>query len=839
MTTAFMTLSKMLELEREGNFEDKAVMGGLEKFISTWRQEATQAGHDPQVIEDIASLMADYSAADNRKARIIIMEKIATSLSTESRRPRRSPPVEKKEAETPAPDGKAPDTSHETKIEREQPPAPSRQEPRPQSHRQGEDWDITAGLKAPVTTLPRINTGYAKKLERLGVETVQDLLYLFPRRYNDFRNLKKINQLAPGEEVTIIGMIEDSHEKQTARGLTVITALVTDGTGTIQATWFNQHYLMRRLQPNRQIVLSGKTDLYLGRLVMQSPEWEPLEKELIHTNRLVPVYPLTHGISGKWMRTLMHKTVEYWEKRLPDHLTDEILQRTDLIPLNQAISQIHFPDNEESAEEAKHRLAFDEFLLIQLGVLRQRRWWRQEPARALQVNETILETFRRDLPFTLTKAQDSALRQILHDIQRPEPMSRLMQGDVGSGKTVVATAAMLITVANGCQAALMAPTEILAEQHHKTISHLLESLSIPLESAEADGRTERKVRIELLTGSVPKSERERIIQAIASGDIDILVGTHALIQDDVHFSDLALAIVDEQHRFGVAQRGALRQKGYSPHMLVMSATPIPRSLSLTIYGDLDLSIIDELPPGRQAIETRWLEQKERERAYPFIRSQIDKGRQAFIICPLVEDSDKIEAKAAVDEFERLSKEIFPDLRLGLLHGRMKAAEKEGVMKAFHRHEIHILVSTSVVEVGIDVPNATVMLVEGANRFGLAQLHQFRGRVGRSEHRSYCLLLADSDSTGSRDRLQAIEDTQDGFALAEKDLEMRGPGEFFGTQQSGLPPLKLAELGDLFTLVKAREEAQLLTEKDPELSWPEHKLLAHKLEEFWTWGSDLS
>lgn len=839
MRTALMKLSKMLDLEREGNFEDKAVIGGLETFVATWRKEATQSGHAPQLVEDIASLMADYSAADNRKARIVIIEKIATSLSAESRRPQRSRPAEMKKAEAPAPDSRAPDTSHETKIEREQPPAPSRQESLPRPHRQGEDRDDTAGLKALVTTLPRINTVYAKKLERLGVETVQDLLYLFPRRYNDFRNLKKINQLAPGEEVTVIGMIENVHEKQTARGLTVITAVVTDGTGTIRATWFNQRYLMRRLQPNRQIVLSGKTDLYLGRLVMQSPEWEALEKELIHTNRLVPVYPLTHGISGKWIRKLMHKTVDYWADRLPDHLTAETLQRAELMPLSMAMSQIHFPDNKESTEKAKHRLAFDEFLLIQLGVLRQRRRWRREQGRALKINETILETFRRTLPFELTKAQDVALRQILQDIQRPEPMSRLMQGDVGSGKTVVATAALLMTAADDCQAALMAPTEILAEQHYKTINHLLKGLSIPFESADANGRTEREVRVELLTGSVPKSERDRIIQAVASGEIDILVGTHALIQDDVHFSALALVIVDEQHRFGVAQRGALRQKGYNPHMLVMSATPIPRSLSLTIYGDLDLSIIDELPPGRQAIETRWLQPEERERAYSFIRSQMDKGRQAFIVCPLVEGSDKIEAKAAVDEFERLSKEIFPDMRLGLLHGRMKAAEKEEAMEAFHRHEIQILVSTSVVEVGIDVPNAAVILIEGANRFGLAQLHQFRGRVGRGEHHSYCLLLADSDSTGSRDRLQAIEDSQDGFALAEKDLEMRGPGEFFGTQQSGLPSLKLAELGDLFTLVKAREEAQLLTENDPELSLPEHKLLARRLEEFWTWGSDLS
>jgi len=814
----------MLNSERQHNFNDRVVIGGLKEFAPTWRVEAADEGLDPLVIEQMASLMEEYSAATDHKTRIILAEKMASQLSSLSNRI---------SSATPSADRGGP------RPDRPSPEAPALSRAQAQPAQRTDPQRTLAGLKAPITTLPRISTGYAQKLQRLGVNTIEDLLYLFPRRYNDFSNLKKINQLRPGEEVTVIGMIWDIRERQTSRGLNIVSAIVTDGTGAIEATWFNQSYLKRRLQPNRQIVLSGKIDLYLGRLTMQSPEWEPLEKELIHTGRLVPVYPLTQGLSGKWLRHLVYNTIEYWSKRLPDHLPEDVLKRTGLMPLGQAIAQIHFPENETRALEAKHRLAFDEFLLIQLGVLRQRQRWQQEPGRALQVHEALLQEFESALPFKLTGAQERALQEILNDIRRSQPMSRLLQGDVGSGKTVVATAAMLVAVANGCQAAIMAPTEILAEQHFKTISQLLGNLSIPREGSGAEHDTRRPIRISLLTGSVPKTQRDEIIRTVRTGETDILVGTHALIQEDVLFSDLALVVVDEQHRFGVAQRSALRQKGYNPHMLVMSATPIPRSLSLTIYGDLDLSIINELPPGRQQIVTRWLDASERERAYSFIRTQVEKGRQAFIICPLVEGSEKIDAKAATEEFERLSQDIFPDLRLGLLHGRMRPAEKEEVMAAFYHGHIDILVSTSVVEVGIDIPNATTMLVEGANRFGLAQLHQFRGRVGRGDHKSYCLLLADSDSGQSHERLQAIENTLDGFILAEKDLEMRGPGEFFGTRQSGLPPLKLAELGDLPTLVKAREEAQILIEQDPDLMQPEHRMLAQKLKSFWTESGDLS
>jgi ATP-dependent DNA helicase RecG len=506
--------------------------------------------------------------------------------------------------------------------------------------------------------------------------------------------------------------------------------------------------------------------------------------------------------------------------------------------LEAAICQIHFPDDQQSLEQARCRLSFDEFFLIQMGVLHQRHAWRTEPGRAVAVDGGLLESFVYSLPFELTKAQQRVLREIVNDLRSDKPMNRLLQGDVGSGKTVVAVAAMLLTVVSGFQAVIMAPTEILAEQHYKNVTQLLEGIS----GTEVKGPSAFSApspRIRLLTGSLRPAEKEQIHREIAAGEVDIVIGTHALIQEGVSFKDLALAIIDEQHRFGVTQRAALRQKGYNPHVLVMSATPIPRSLALTIYGDLDISVIDELPPGRQEIETRWLKSRERERAYSFVRSQIEKGHQAFIICPLVEESEKIEAKAAVEEHRRLQEEIFPDLQLGLLHGRMKGKEKEAVMAQFHQGELDILVSTSVVEVGIDVPNATVMLVEGAERFGLAQLHQFRGRVGRSEHQSYCLLVADSPSFEGEQRLMAIESTQDGFALAEKDMELRGPGEFFGTRQSGLPDLKLAKLSDVRILEQARTEALALFRDDPDLSRPEHRLLARKVDEFWKGEGDLS
>jgi ATP-dependent DNA helicase RecG len=800
MTTPTEKLIAILHLEAE-KCEDRAVLGGLARYADTWMREArTTFGSGA---EDWAQAVADrlraYSDLPDQTARRGAVTTLLRMLETAP--PLRSP------------------------VRMETPPTPSRaaapREPEPAPARP------RTGLDSPVTALQGVGPRQSKRLAKIGIQTVRDMLYCFPRRYDDYSQLKPINRLEYGEEVTIIAQVWDGGVRETRGGGKLFKATLSDATGFIEVTWFNQPYLADKIRPGQQIVISGKVEEYLGRLCFNSPEWEPLEKDLLHTARLVPIYPLTKGIPAKWLRRLMKRTVDYWSKRLPDHLPESVCQEAGLLNLETAIVQIHFPDNKGLWEKARYRLAFDELFVLQIGLLRQRHQWRSEPGRPLPVEDATLDSFIGGLPFELTHAQRRTLRQIVADLRSDQPMNRLLQGDVGSGKTVVAAAAMALTVAAGSQAALMAPTEILAEQHHQTLARLLEQMP------------GRRPTVRLLTGSVSGQEREEVYAGLANGSVDIAVGTHALIQEGVQFKELALAVIDEQHRFGVRQRAALWQKGYNPHLLVMTATPIPRSLELTLWGHLDVSAIDEMPPGRKPIATRLILPTERERAYRFVRGQIEKGHQAYIICPLVEESEKIEAKAAVEEHKRLQEHIFPDLRLGLLHGRMKGEEKEATMARFASGELDILVATSVVEVGIDVPNATAMLVEGADRFGLAQLHQFRGRVGRSEHDSYCLLVSDSASSEAQERLQAVEATNDGFALAQKDLEMRGPGEFLGTRQAGFPDLKLASVTDLRLVEAAREAARRFFETDPELTDPDNRLLARRVAQFWRGEGEVS
>jgi ATP-dependent DNA helicase RecG len=683
------------------------------------------------------------------------------------------------------------------------------------------------GLDSPVTALQGVGTQQAKRLARLGIHTIRDMLYFFPRRHDDYSQLKPINRIEYDEEVTIIAQVRTTSVRETRGGGALFKATLSDSTGFIEATWFNQPYLADKIKRGQQIVISGRVDEYMGRLCFNSPEWEPLEEELLHTARLVPVYPLTSGVGARWLRRLMKRTVDYWSKRLPDHLPAPVRQEGDLLNLETAIVHAHFPDSKGLLQQARHRMAFDELFVLQIGLLRQRHLWRSVPGKPLPVDDTTLHNLIHGLPFDLTHAQQQALQQIVADLRSNQPMNRLLQGDVGSGKTVVAAMAMALTVVAGAQAAMMAPTEILAEQHYDTVAQFF---------AHWPGRPPA---IRLLTGSVTGPEREEVYTGLVDGSVEVVVGTHALIQEGVQFARLALAVIDEQHRFGVRQRAALRQKGYNPHLLVMTATPIPRSLELTLWGHLDVSTIDEMPPGRKPVTTRLTLPTERERAYAFVRSQIEKGHQAFIICPLVEESEKVEAKAAVEEYQRLQEHIFPDMRLGLLHGRMKGQEKEATMAQFAQGELDILVATAVVEVGIDVPNATVMLIEGADRFGLSQLHQFRGRVGRGEHASYCLLVSDSISPTAQERLQALEATNDGFALAQKDLELRGPGEFLGTRQSGFPDLKLASVTDLRLVEAAREAARRFFETDPELANPDNRLLARRVEQFWEGKGEVS
>ncbi|NOZ27824.1 MAG: ATP-dependent DNA helicase RecG [Chloroflexi bacterium] len=816
MSDAFDRLKKVLALERRQGFRNRAVIGGLDKFAARWEADVLAEVKTPEQreqVQAIVALLMGYPTLESPVARERVIDDILARaqrvMEAEAR-----PSAEPVPAAAPQPTAPPP------------PKAPAERPARPPRKRPSEP---AAGLDAPVTRLPGVGPRHAQRLAKLGIRTVRDLLWHFPRRYEDYSTLKTIDHLQVGEECTIIGNVWDVQSRRSRSGREIVQAIIGDSTGTIQATWFNP-YMIRQLKPGRAIVLSGKIDTYLGRLVLTNPEWEPLDRQFIHTGRLVPIYPMTQGVSARWLRRLIKQTVDAWTPNIEDYLPDGVRERQDLMPLGQALAQIHFPDNWDLLEQARRRLSFDEFFFIQLGMLRQRHRWQHQPGRPLPANAEVMERFREALPFQLTRAQERALREILEDMAQSRPMSRLLQGDVGSGKTAVAAAAMWAAICNGAQAVLMAPTEILAEQHYRGLSRLFERLQHP------EGRP---VRLALLTGSLPEGEKRQLHEAIAAGEVDIVIGTHALIQETVQFASLGLAVIDEQHRFGVAQRARLRQKGYNPHVLVMSATPIPRTLALTLYGDLDISVLDELPPGRQPIRTRWLRPLERERAYAFIRRQIEAGRQAFIICPLVEESESSDAKAAIEEHRRLQEEVFPDLKLGLLHGRMKGEEKDAVMQAFSRGELDILVATSVVEVGIDVPNATVILIEGAERFGLAQLHQFRGRVGRGEHPSYCILLSDADSGDSEERLKAMEQTQDGFILAQKDLELRGPGDFFGTRQSGLPPLHLAQLGDVRTLEAAREEAKRLFAVDPELSLPEHQLLRAQVAQFWHGHGDLS
>jgi ATP-dependent DNA helicase RecG len=682
-------------------------------------------------------------------------------------------------------------------------------------------------LNASLTVLAGVGPRHAAMLTRLGLNTLGDMLYNYPRRYEDYSKLKPIRDVFYGEVLTVIGEVASIASRQVrGRKMTIVDAVINDGTGGLRLTWFNKPWLVNQLKVGEAISVSGKIDQYLGRLIMNSPEWEPVEVENLHTNRIVPIYALTANVSQKWLRTLMKQVVTYWAPKLTDHLPEPIRQSANLPDLGAALLQAHFPDSDAKLQAARQRLAFDEIFFLQTGVLRQRRDWQSAPGRIFEVEETWLEARLAALPFALTAAQKKAVADIRTDLKSGKPMNRLLQGDVGSGKTVVAALAGAMVNQGGAQAAIMAPTSILAEQHFRTFQNVLAGENGSLKPEE----------IRLLVGDTSAGDKEDIRAGLVSGGIKIVIGTHALIEDPVTFADLQYVVVDEQHRFGVEQRAALRSKGTNPHLLVMTATPIPRSLALTLYGDLDLSVMDELPPGRQTIPTYILPPVERERGYSIVRSQVEEGHQAFIIYPLVEESEKSELLAATQEHEHLQKEIFPDMKLGLLHGRMKGDEKDAVMLAFREKQFEILVSTTVVEVGVDVPNATVMLIEGANRFGLAQLHQLRGRVGRSEAQSFCLLIPEHEDAAENERLKAMVETNDGFMLAERDLQQRGPGEFLGTRQAGYATtLKMASLSDIQLIEKARTQAQALFARDPELKDPENSLLAEALGRFWGGG----
>jgi ATP-dependent DNA helicase RecG len=679
--------------------------------------------------------------------------------------------------------------------------------------------DIMRGLEQPVTVAKGVGPGTAQLLEKLGVRTVGDLLDFLPRRYDDYTHLRTISQLTADSDtsVTVIGTVLHTEVRVGRSGRRDFFMILDDGTARMGVTFFGQHFLMRAIKAGNQVVVSGTTSVFRNQIQMVNPEWEALDVENLHTIGIVPVYPLTEGLSSKALRKLMKSTISYWAERVPDYVPEATLERTELADLGWMYKNLHFPEGPDHLQHAKNRFIFNDLLLLQLTVLANRREWQSVPAQPLQVWDEYLERFIQEVfPYPLTGAQRKAITDIRRDVGVSRPMNRLVQGDVGSGKTAVAIVAIAMALMNGKQAALMVPTSILAEQHYRNVSATLDKMP-----------GDRRPVVALLTGSLTETERQSIYRGMADGSIDVVIGTHALIQEGVEFKDLGVAVIDEQHRFGVEQRKALRGKGTNPHLLVMTATPIPRTLALTLYADLDLTVIDEMPPGRIPIQTRVVDPVARERVYNFVENELKQGRQAFVVHPLVEESEKIDAPAAVEAYERLQK-VFFRYRVGLLHGRMRPAEKDEIMEAFSSGKYDVLVTTSVAEVGVNVPNASVMVIEGANRFGLAQLHQFRGRVGRGEHASYCLLVSDTNDDDARARLQVMEDTNDGFKLAEMDWKLRGAGDLVGTRQSGGSMLHLVKEMTPHLVELAQREARTIFEEDPTLSQEQHRLLAQRV-----------
>ena len=667
-------------------------------------------------------------------------------------------------------------------------------------------------LSTSVRYIKGIGEQRAKSLEKLRIFTLRDLISYFPRDYEDRRTFRKIRDLEPGETACVTAMAAASPTLNRVRkGMELVKVRAVDETGALDVTFFNQTYMRDHIQAGEHYTFFGKAEVQGSRRTMVNPLVER-ENSRTMTGRIMPVYPLTAGISQLTMTRSVEQGLAACRDLLPDPLPDEVRRDHQLCHTGYAYDQIHFPDDENTLAIARRRLAFEELFLLAIGmqVLSRRR----EELSCAPLRDLDLTAFYGSLPFSLTGAQQRAVDEILADLASGRPMNRLVQGDVGSGKTMVAAAAMVCAARSGRQTALMAPTEILAEQHYKGLAPLLEGLGISCA---------------LLTGAARAKERRAVLEGLESGRIQAVIGTHALISPDVTYRDLGLVVTDEQHRFGVGQRSALSAKGERPHLLVMSATPIPRTLALMIYGDLDVSVIDELPPGRQRIDTFAITGAYRPRIYKFLAREIAAGRQAYIICSMVEENGADDRKAVTEYARVLQEQVFPQLRVACVHGRMKGREKEAVMTAFAGGEADILVSTTVVEVGVDVPNATVMVIEDADRFGLSQLHQLRGRVGRGKHKSYCVLITDNRSEETLARMRVMAQTGDGFRIAEEDLRLRGPGDFFGRRQHGLPALKVADLSwDMALLKEAQQAARALLDRDPGLE--DHPLIAQRTRE---------
>ncbi len=674
------------------------------------------------------------------------------------------------------------------------------------------------GLKAAIRYAKGVGPARASLLKRLGVETLEDLLALFPRRYEDRAHIKDIAFMTPGQQETFLGSVLTVRLQRFRRGMSLVQIAVGDDTGIVYGAWFNQPYMKDRFKEGDRLYLFGRVQIDRKKKpVIYNPEYEFVapEESSIHMGRIVPIYPLTEGLQQRVIRSIQWQMLEQTLSQVQEDLPEDLIRRMQWMEKKEALKQIHFPDSFALQAQARERLAYEELFYFQLALAVRKNKMKQTPRGFLhQTRGAKTLAFLKSLPFKLTRAQERVINQVRHDMASPFPMNRLIQGDVGCGKTAVATAAAMISLDSACQTAFMVPTEILAEQHFRSLQKFLKPMG---------------VRIGLLLGDLDSKEKRDLLKQVADGAIDVLVGTHALIQESVVFKKLGLVIIDEQHKFGVVQREKLRRKGVCPDVLVMTATPIPRTLALTLYGDLEESAIDELPPGRQRITTYWVSSKKLASAYEFIRKEVRLGHQAFVVYPLVEDSPKVSSKAVLTMAKNLSQKVFPDLRVGLVHGKLAGDEKDAIMREFEQGRIQVLVCTSVVEVGIDVPNATCMVVENAERFGLAQLHQMRGRIGRGAFASTFIMVGEPTTGEGVARMKVLKDSQDGFRIAEEDLKIRGPGEFFGVRQHGMPELKVASLvTDRPLLEMAYKDAAALIKKDANLIDPSHRLMADTL-----------
>ena len=857
---AIQRIRKPLDYCARNDFANIERVRDLEKTVSAWVEQAHVSAHS-SFHQDLLCQFRDAFQEYDGKSSPEKIQVIQTALYL----------LEQLELRDVAEEEPPKDTLNITKTVH--PSSPSH----PASDSQGEKPLGPVSLEAPhdlslrIQFVKGVGPKRARLLNKLGIYTIEEALFFFPRRYEDRRRIEKIAHLRPSDSPrTVYGEVKSSGVSVTPKQRTKIFELMLgDETGIFTAKWFNQGYLRKIFKSGMQVVLSGKISMKrYGGLEMIQPEYEIIspaetEGELLHTGRIVPIYPLTDGLYQKEMRRIMKNLVDQYAASVEENLPDSIRQKYHFLALQEALKRIHFPEHTANIERlnsekspAHQRLIFDEFFLLELGMgLKRHHVHSHETGISFHFTEVLEKYLRESLHFSLTSAQNRVIHEIQKNMRSSQVMNRLLQGDVGSGKTLVALVALLSAIEAGYQGSIMVPTEILAEQHYRKISVYLQQLNAQIGQGGSPGleklRQTRQpelytstlsdnISICLLTGGLKKREREDLLQKIGRREIDLIVGTHALLQHDVIFHNLGLVVIDEQHKFGVMQRATLKAKGYNPDVLIMTATPIPRTLSLTIYGDLDVSILDELPPGRTPVVTNRFYERNREKAYRLIEREIQRGRQVYIVYPLVEESENLDLKAATEMSEHLAKEIFPQYKVGLVHGRMKGGEKEQQMMAFKNHELDILVSTTVLEVGIDVPNATVMLIEHAERFGLSQLHQLRGRVGRGAEQSYCLLMtAYPMSNEARKRLDATIETTDGFVIAERDLEIRGPGEFFGTKQSGLPDLNVANLiRDVKLLECAREEAFAIIQEDPGLALPQHRPVKSALEQRWKKSLDL-